>query len=894
MQRAIFEGMEEEKNLQERMKSELGRRFIEQTPLPEYLYTSLGRKLRPYQEECMKFFLAYMNPDNGFYYNDRKTSHLLFEMATGSGKTLIMAAAMLCLYEREYRNFLFVVNSTNIIEKTKDNLLNSSSAKYLFAPKILVNGRIVEINAVADFQSVKEEAINLCLTTVQQLRSDFAMPKETSPTAEGFSYAPIVILADEGHHLNVDTKKGKQETIGTLFGDEGTLSWEKTLDRIYECDYGDKPNFWLDFSATIDWTDKNIAAKYRDKQIFDYRLAKFREDGYSKDVLSLRADLSPIDRAVQAIIVSQYRRKLFASIRIDAKPVVLFKSKSIKESNKFWGEFDEKLRSLSSADFARLRSKASDVAKDAFDWMSSHGVSDENLIIELQEDFSEERRLLVDSNEISPEKQRLLNSLESPDNEIRAIFAVDMLKEGWDVLNLFDIVRLYDTRDARNGKPGKTTMAEVQLIGRGTRYMPFIDPSKPDMPAGRRKYDNDFGNPLRNTETLHYHCATDPRYITELHNALVASGAVAEDREEVREFLKPEFMGSALYKKGKVFANKRVPLAEMQYDGTIGEEIKKKTFTVTMPTGKMRTSELFGDAETEALTAVSLPLRMSSLGENVVRTALGFYDTFHFDNLTKIYPGLSSVSEFINSKNYLKLVNIKVVGLHSQIEKYSQRDRLHIAKEVIGQIEPMVRQRGIAYVGSREFYPADFRNIFRSDISLIYPKERGSWDKESGRSMKTSNHLNLAADLEKAEWYAYNDCYGTLEEKAMVKYIEGIMPNLSAEYEDIYLVRNEKDLKIYSFDEGKAFEPDFLLFMRRKGEEVPKDYLQIFIEPKNQKLSIAEKWKEDFLLQLREEAVPRLHYDDKSFEILGVPFFTEKNNGKFTQAIEEILAQKDC
>ena len=29
-------------------------------------------------------------------------------------------------------------------------------------------------------------------------------------------------------------------------------------------------------------------------------------------------------------------------------------------------------------------------------------------------------------------------------NGIRAIFAVDMLNEGWDVLNLYDIVRLYD------------------------------------------------------------------------------------------------------------------------------------------------------------------------------------------------------------------------------------------------------------------------------------------------------------------------------------------------------------------------------------------------------------------------------------------------------------------
>lgn len=38
--------------------------------------------------------------------------------------------------------------------------------------------------------------------------------------------------------------------------------------------------------------------------------------------------------------------------------------------------------------------------------------------------------------------QVLLNTLEDTSNEIRVIFSVDKLNEGWDVLNLFDIVRL--------------------------------------------------------------------------------------------------------------------------------------------------------------------------------------------------------------------------------------------------------------------------------------------------------------------------------------------------------------------------------------------------------------------------------------------------------------------
>lgn len=45
-----------------------------------------------------------------------------------------------------------------------------------------------------------------------------------------------------------------------------------------------------------------------------------------------------------------------------------------------------------------------------------------------------------------------LQHLEDENNPIRAVFAVQKLNEGWDVLNLFDIVRLYEDRDGKDGK----------------------------------------------------------------------------------------------------------------------------------------------------------------------------------------------------------------------------------------------------------------------------------------------------------------------------------------------------------------------------------------------------------------------------------------------------------
>ena len=83
-------------------------------------------ELREYQKEALGRFGFYF----GGYQQRRHPAQLLFHMATGSGKTLIMAANILQLYKQGYRKFIFFVNSTNIIEKTRDNFLNSLSEKY--------------------------------------------------------------------------------------------------------------------------------------------------------------------------------------------------------------------------------------------------------------------------------------------------------------------------------------------------------------------------------------------------------------------------------------------------------------------------------------------------------------------------------------------------------------------------------------------------------------------------------------------------------------------------------------------------------------------------------------------------------------------------------------------
>ena len=99
------------------------------------------------------------------------------------------------------------------------------------------------------------------------------------------------------------------------------------------------------------------------------------------------------------------------------------------------------------------------------------------------------------------------------------------------------------------------------------------------------------------------------------------------------------------------------------------------------------------------------------------------------------------------------------------------------------------------------------------------------------------------------------------------------MADLEEKWTDIYLLRNEKAVRIYSFDKGRAFEPDFLMFANDK--KTGNVSWQIFIEPKGAQLIATDSWKEDFLRQISERDEARTLVDDEHYRIVGLPFFND-------------------
>ena len=97
-------------------------------------------------------------------------------MATGSGKTLVLAATILYLFkEKRHRNFIFFVNSDAIIKKTFDNLTNTTSPKYLFNSEgIIIDGSSVTIQVVDVFPALPaDNTIYLKLTKNSEVAHRF-------------------------------------------------------------------------------------------------------------------------------------------------------------------------------------------------------------------------------------------------------------------------------------------------------------------------------------------------------------------------------------------------------------------------------------------------------------------------------------------------------------------------------------------------------------------------------------------------------------------------------------------------------------------------------------------------------------------------------------------------
>ena len=721
---------------------------------------------------------------------------------------------------------------------------------------------------VANFEGVNDRDINICFTTIQKLHSDLTTAREDAITFEDFRKHRVVLIADEAHHMNVSTRS-EPELIA---------SWENTVERIF---HQNRDDLLLEFTATHDYETPAMVEKYRNKVINRYDLLQFRNDGFSKDVVIVQSDFDLNQRILQALILNQYKHEVSAKFGINLKPVILFKAqRTIGQSIENKANFHRLIDNLTAEHVRAIRRSNIPAVQRAFQFFDAETASDEALTERLKWEFQEIFCLSVNDKKEKENYQILVNTLEDRRNRIRAIFAVQKLNEGWDVLNLFDIVRCYEARDSGNRAIGKTTISEAQLVGRGARYFPFVLPQNDD--RYRRKFDGDLDHELRVIEELHYHSINDSRYIAELRTALIAEG-IMDSREVTRELkLKQPFKQTDFYKYGVIWLNDRLPKDYRQVNSLSDLGVTRKNYVHRIATGQGGAyAVLATDDQTPVVHDENRrDVKLGNLGRNIVQAAIARNPFFTLASLKRYFPHLTSIREFINSDAYLGRLEITFEGdLYALNEKPAEK--LAAVSGLLSEIESEVREQITEFEGTKEFRRKWVRDVFRDKVL-----------KFDINNPRAEDDAQFERFVSSKDWFANNTIYGTSEEQDFVRMFDRQMQKLREQYDDIYLLRNEGHFAIYNFADGNAFQPDFVLFLREKNGET--SVYQLFIEPKGAHIREHDRWKEEFLAEITSQfEEKRLEFNDKKYRLIGVPFYNNRDENEFREALESVLAPQD-
>lgn len=858
--------------------------------IPEYINENLLHTLRYYQDEAMRnyhYTQTQINPN---------PQHVLFNMATGSGKTDLMAGLILYLYqEHNYQNFLFTVSTNSVLMKTKDNLVNENSEKYLFQDKIEIDGKRIFIRQVQCFPRFSQNnTIYIKLSTVQKVSDGLFVLKENTMGLDDYKNHPVAILADEAHHYSANTKTDKV--------DENT--WESAINNILRArNDKEQKNLLLEFTATVDFDKEVIYNKYRDKVVYRYPLNKFMYDGYSKQVKRIETSASDKDKMLNVILLSQFRKyhAYAEGVTGTFKPMIMFKSPKVAvtlEANKMFNELISNLNVADLLSFIKrqqvLDSNDSSAMNLAYDYYLKNEDDLAKFVREIKQDFDPRNVLNVNDksgNMLEKGQYKALNTLESPNNLYRVVFAVAKLTEGWDVLNLYDIVRI--EKDAGTNK--NSTMAEAQLIGRGARYYPFeVDGEK----SYRRRYDDEFSNKQLFLETLHYHTMNEPQYLKQLVGSLRQMDLpTGQDKKNppIEIKVKPSFKKTDTYKTGKIYYNEAEDVSDEWFDSIEKYGINHKSdISRSLNYGSREVSykATIENIETKTIGIEKFDVRF-------IKKAIQRLEFYKFDNLKKHLPLLASIKEFIYGEKWLNAGNLKLfltVPKEYKATDISPNEILKVTIDLLKEYEVKFKSGYIKQRGTNRFIGYPIREYLAN-----YKKRIPQYD--------TVNLWNEVTQMVAAyemddEFYVYEKAIVNKLEYELIERIKAHVDELKQKYnKGVYLFRMDENMhresaksekvKLYQYGSRinragetvnmhlQGFQPDFILFL-----EDSEFYFQIFIEPKG--LSgdrfVSELWKQDLLLYMTDhQAAMEFEDHSKNVRISGLKFYT-KGDGQKTMA----------
>ena len=375
-----------------------------------------------------------------------------FKMATGSGKTYVMALSILWQYfnhKKENKDdytskFLLIAGEKNIIydRLTRDFKSGKIFRELPIIPTEWMEGFDLEVILKEDPIHVIPESV-LFLTNIQQLQERKNTREEVSiyvnqvmelqevynvndiyqenRIKEVLTSCPnIAILKDEAHHIYSFEKKWKQILID--------------LHKSLKIRYAQGVNMELDFSATpknengalFPW----IISDFSLKEAIEMNIVKRPLKGVLKNAKEIASKKS----------VERYRAWIDAGI-------------------KRWREYKKALSPLSKRPVLFFQCSENEEADEVFEYVNSlRDLKDKVLLIHTDSTGEVTKKDL-------PQAREFAKNIDDPEKSpYEVIISTMMLNEGWDVRNVNVIVGLRPYGSKREVLP-------EQVIGRGLRKM---------------------------------------------------------------------------------------------------------------------------------------------------------------------------------------------------------------------------------------------------------------------------------------------------------------------------------------------------------------------------------------------------------------------------------------
>ena len=386
-----------------------------------------------------------------------------FKLATGAGKTWVMAMAVVWSYFHKRKikdsslstNFLIVAPNVIVYQRLEKDFAGNRIFHELplvppewrgqFTLKVILRGETTE----------PDPSGNLFLTNIQQLyesreeewtpqnaidallgpkpKQDLASSGQRSMLERIKSLPDLVVMNDEAHHVH-----------------DEDLAWSQTLLSIHRA-LPKGLSLWLDFSAT----PKDQNGMYLPWTVVDYPLAQAVEDRIVKAPLIVTKEDDPKrpseepDHVTKDNIAEKYGYWLRAAVQR-------------------WKEHYEVYRKLGVRPVLFITAE-----------QNAHADAIGKFLVDTKEFGFKESEILVIHTDTSGEitkkdledARKAARDIDSGESKIKAIVSVLMLREGWDVRNVTVVLGL---------RPF-TARAEIlpeQVIGRGLRLMTQIGPDR--------------------------------------------------------------------------------------------------------------------------------------------------------------------------------------------------------------------------------------------------------------------------------------------------------------------------------------------------------------------------------------------------------------------------------